>query len=68
MQMVQCGSQVVNHTFDLQPRIAEINEIIAPPDATRIVQCFDGLQLNQWHALNQQVRKSLFTCLACRDR
>ena len=55
--MVRHGSQVVDHAFDFQTRLAKIKEQ-AEPDADRFeiiealhpmhdVQRFDGLQLDQ---------------------
>jgi hypothetical protein len=65
--MVRRGSQDVDHTFDLQTRLAEIEQQ-AEPKASRleivgalhpmcVVQCLDGLRLDQKHVLDQKSAK-----------
>jgi hypothetical protein len=59
----------MDHAFDLQARLAEIKqqaklqachfEIIGALHPVRVVQCFDGLQLDQKHVIDQQVREVL---------
>jgi hypothetical protein len=55
--------------FDLQARLAEVKQqaesqtgrfqIIGALHPMRVVQCFDGIQLDQKHVVDQQVREIL---------
>ena len=57
----------MSHTFDLQARLAKIkqqaelqtgrSQIIGALHSMRVVQCFDGLQLDQEHVVDQQMTK-----------
>ena len=61
--MVRRGSEAVDHAFDLQARIAEIKqqaepqaarfEIIGALHPVRVLQRFDGLQLDQEYVPSQ---------------
>ena len=57
----------MSHAFDLRVRLAKIKQqaqlqtgrfqIVGALHSMRVVQCFDGLQLDQTHVVDQQVNE-----------